>query len=42
MFEWIEEFMETFGCNWETAAREYDCLVNDNYNADDYDCPIGW
>lgn len=38
MFEWIENFMEVFGCDWDTAAREYDALHNPNYSADDYDC----
>lgn len=38
MFEWIEELMEETGCDWETAAREYDAIHNPDYNADDYDC----
>ena len=38
MFEWIEEFMETFGVDYETAAREYDATHNPDYDADDYDC----
>ena len=37
MFEWIEEFVAATGCNWETAAREYDYYHNPNYSADDYD-----
>lgn len=37
MFEWIEKFMEAFGCDWDTAAREYDYQHNPDYNADDYD-----
>ena len=23
MFDWIQEFMEMFGCDWETAAACY-------------------
>lgn len=37
MFEWIEELMEATGCDWDTAAREYDYYHNPDYNADDYD-----
>ena len=37
MFEWIEKFMKEFGCDWETAAREYDYWHNPDYNPDDYD-----
>lgn len=37
MFDWIEEYMEATGCDWETAAREYDYLHNPNYTAEDYD-----
>lgn len=37
MFEWIENLMEATGCDWETAAREYDATHNPDYNADDYD-----
>lgn len=29
--------MEATGCDWETAAREYDYQHNPDYNADDYD-----
>ena len=29
--------MEATGCDWETAAREYDAAFNPDYNADDYD-----
>lgn len=38
MFEWIDNFMEETGCDWDTAAREYDFLHNPDYSADDYDC----
>lgn len=37
MFDWIEELMEATGCDWETAAREYNAMFNPNYSADDYD-----
>lgn len=37
MFEWIENFMEAFGCDWDTVAREYDYYHNPDYSADDYD-----
>lgn len=37
MFEWIEELMEATGCDWDTAAQEYDATHNSDYNADDYD-----
>ena len=37
MFEWIEALMETTGCDWDTAAREYDYYHNPNYNADNYE-----
>jgi len=43
MFEWIEELMEATGCDWDTAAREYDAMHNPDYNADDYDAdPYDW
>lgn len=42
MFEWIEELMEATGCDWETAAREYDAAHNPDYSADDYDDPDRW
>lgn len=32
MFEWIEEYMERFDCDWETAAREYDYQHNPDYD----------
>lgn len=41
MFEWIEQFMQDFDCDFETAAREYDYQHNPNYSADDYDCDGG-
>ena len=37
MFEWIENYMEMFDCDWETAARMYDYEHNPDYNPDDYD-----
>lgn len=44
MFDWIEEFIEIFGCDWETAAREYHIHMTillwahpESYDADDYD-----
>ena len=37
MFEWIENLMEATGCDWDTAAREYDYFHNP-YSAEDYDC----
>lgn len=37
MFEWIEELMEATGCDWETAAREYNAMFNDNYDPEDYE-----
>ena len=39
MFEWIEKYMEATGCDWDTAAREYDYEHNPDYSADDYDAP---
>ena len=38
MFDWIEEFMEMFGCDWDTAAREYYYTMHpETYNAEDYE-----
>jgi len=37
MFEWIEDYMDETGCDWETAAREYDYQHNRDYCPDDYD-----
>lgn len=37
MFEWIEQLMEATGCDWDTAAREYDAMHNPDYDAADYD-----
>ena len=37
MFDWIDDFMEATGCDWETAAREYDYYHNPDYSAEDYD-----
>jgi len=42
MFDWIEALMEATGCDWETAAREYDAAHNPDYSADDYDDPERW
>ena len=28
MFDWIDELIEATGCDWETAAREYDYYHN--------------
>ena len=36
-FEWVEECMELYGCDFDIAAREYDALFNPDYNPDDYD-----
>lgn len=37
MFDWIEDFMEMFGCDWDTAAREYHYYMHpETYNAEDY------
>ena len=33
--------MEMYGCDWDTAAREYDYLHNPDYDAADYD-EDGW
>ena len=41
MFEWIENYMEMYGCDWDTAAREYDYFHNPDYDAADYD-EEGW
>ena len=37
MFDWIDDFMEATGCDWATAAREYDCLRNPDYDPEDYE-----
>lgn len=37
MFEWIEELMEASGCDWDTPAREYNAMFNDNYEPEDYE-----
>ena len=38
MFDWIEEYMERFGCDWETAAREYHAQFHpETYDPEDYD-----
>ena len=37
MFEWIENYMDAFGCDWETAARECDYEHNPDYDAEDYE-----
>jgi len=37
MLEWIEDYMDNFGCDWETAAREYHAMFNPDYDPDDYD-----
>lgn len=38
MFDWIEEFMEMFGCDWDTAAREYHYMMHpETCNAEDYE-----
>lgn len=35
--------MEATGCDWDTAAREYDAMHNPDYNPDDYDAdPYDW
>lgn len=36
-FEWVEECMELYDCDYETACREYHALFDLNYNSDDYD-----
>ena len=36
MFDWIESLMEATGCDWTTAAREYDATHNDDYD------PLDW
>lgn len=41
MFEWVEALMDATGCDWDTAAREYDYAFNPDYDADDYDGE-GW
>ena len=38
MFDWIEEFIEMFGCDWDTAVREYHYYMNPEiYDAKDYE-----
>ena len=38
MFEWIEEYMERFDCDWDTAAREYHAQFHpETYDPEDYD-----
>lgn len=37
MFDWIDDFMEATGCDWDTATREYDCLHNPDYDPEDYE-----
>ncbi len=37
MFDWIDEFIEATGCDWETAAREYDYYHNPDYDPEDYE-----
>lgn len=42
MFDWIENYMEMFGCDWDTAAREYHFQHSpETYDAADYDCERG-
>ena len=37
IFEFIEELMEATGCDWETAAREWDYMTNPDYDPEDYE-----
>ena len=38
MLDWIEDYMEQFGCSWDTAAREYYLMTHpDDYEPDDYE-----
>ena len=38
MFDWIEEYIEMFGCSWETAAREYYFFIHpESYESEDYE-----
>ena len=38
MFDWIEEYIEMFGCTWETAAREYYFFIHpESYESEDYE-----
>lgn len=29
--------MEASGCDWDTPAREYNAMFNDNYEPEDYE-----
>ena len=37
MLDWIEEYMEAFGCDWETAARMYHMEFDPDYCPEDYE-----
>lgn len=37
MFDWIDELMESTGCDYETAAREYDAEHFPDYDPEDYE-----
>lgn len=38
-FDWIDDYMNTFDCDFDTAAREYHYyFYPETYNAEDYDC----
>lgn len=36
-FEWVEKTMEITGCDFNTAAREYHAIFDNDYDPDDYD-----
>ena len=38
MLDWIERFMDATGCDWDTAAREYQAIFrSDSYEPEDYE-----